>query len=447
MIKFIFIVFQIIFVILNFIFPTEVLAYISFFNYILFILYSYKNYFIELNISFLLLFITSLQIFGCLIVEINIIYLQELKKYSFFKGSLPELILIYIVFFYCLFYFLEKDIIKKNILKIDNCKNSLKILEYLVLFLIILYNIYFLQKTMITPYYELNVDRFNYNKIIFDKIEFFFFRLHPLVIMILSYFYLNTKKLIFKLSIIINIIIVFSVLFLSGNKFGEFISLIFYIFLIFLPLFYQNIEKLKKKFKILLIIFLAVMSITYIHKKNYDPNYNFKKFYNYVIQRGAQQGQLWWGTYDKKYEGNLEEVILELKNGKDRYLYDKKINEQTGIWKIMLLNAPQHVVETKYESGSGYTCSSKASINYYFGIIGNIIFSIFLAKLFSTLYTFFYRKYDNILLVILKYFLFLKLNGRITTLAFMSDFWVLSDIKTVILLIMAYILLKYRIDN
>ncbi len=75
-----FIIFQIIFVILNFIFPTEVLAYISFFNYILFILYSYKNYFIELNISFLLLFLTSLQIFGCLIVETNIIYLQELKK-------------------------------------------------------------------------------------------------------------------------------------------------------------------------------------------------------------------------------------------------------------------------------------------------------------------------------------------------------------------------------
>ena len=380
-------------------------------------------------------------------MEIKVIYLYELKKYSFFKGSFPELILIYIIFFYSLFYFLKKDIIKKNILKLTKCDKNLKLLEYIIFFIILIYNFYFLQKTLQAPYYKLNVDRFVYNKIMFTKIEFFFFRLHPLVIMILSYFYLNIRRLIIKLCVVLNIIIIFLILFLSGNKFGEFISLVFYVFLILLPLFYKNIKKLKKMFKILLTMLSVIILLTYTHKKMYDSNYNFNKFYNYVIQRGAQQGQLWWGTYDKKYEGSVKEVILELKNGQAKYLYNKQINEQTGIWKIMLLNAPQQIVEDKYESGSRYSCSSKASINYYFGLIGNIIFSILSARLFSFLYTFFYMKYNNILLEILKYFLFLKLYGRLMVLTFMSDFWILSDIKTIMLLIMAYTLLKYKKFN
>lgn len=439
-----FTIFQIIFVILNIIFPTEVLAYISLVNYLLFILYNYRKYFLEFNIGSLLLFLTSLQIFGCFIVETSIIYLPELKKYSFFKGSLPELILIYIIFFYSLFYFLHKVIIKKDILKIRKNKINLKISEKLIIFLIFLYNIYFLYKVVKTPYYELNVDRFNYNEIVFNSLEFFFFKLNFLIVILLSNVYIRTKKVLVKIFIVINIIILILVLFLSGNKFGEYITIMFMIFLVFLPLFYKNIKNLKKIFKKLLIGFLTVIAITYMHKKMYDTNYNFNKFYNYVIQRGAQQGQLWWGTYDRKYKGNIEEVILEIVNGKAKYQYNKKINEQTGIWKIMLLNAPQQVVEAKYESGSRYSCSSKASINYYFGIIGNIIFSIILAKLFSLLYKMFYTNYNNFLLTIFKYFLFIKLNGKLMSFGFMSDFWILLDIKTLILLIVAYILLKYK---
>lgn len=435
--KIFFISIQLVYIIINMLIPSKIITILSMFNYIIFIGYNYKKNFIETIVSFLLVFLSFIQIIGCFVIEYNFIYLFELKKYSFFKGSLPELIFIYMILFQSLFYFLKRENLKKKIL--NNTIKKLKLSQVYVSFIIIFtYNFYFLQKTMRTPYYKLNLDRFNYNIIVFNKIEFFLFKLIFIIPIVLMYIYIRTK-LMNKIIVIINFMLIMLILFLSGNKFGEYINIIYYAFLIFLPKIIRHIKKLKKFLNKIALLFLLIIIITYNHKKMYSSDYNVYKFYNYTLQRLAQQGQLWWGTYDKKYEGTIEEFILEFKSNKSEYLYNKDMKEQSGIWKIMLMNAPKEVVEKKFESNSRYTASTKASLNYYFGILGNIIFGVISARMYSLLFSFFYVNCNSLFLIILKYLLYIKLYGRLTTVVFMSDFWAIFDIRTLILVILAII--------
>ena len=100
---------QIVFVVINMLVPNKMIAGLSMCNYIIFIGYNYKKNFIKFVLSSILIFFSFIQVIGCFVIEYDSIYLHELKKYSFFKGSFPELILIYLIFFYSLFYFLKRE--------------------------------------------------------------------------------------------------------------------------------------------------------------------------------------------------------------------------------------------------------------------------------------------------------------------------------------------------
>jgi hypothetical protein len=216
-----------------------------------------------------------------------------------------------------------------------------------------------------------------------------------------------------------------------GSKFGEYIAAI-YFFMIFFLFYFNKIKHVKKLLNYFLISGFLILIITFFHRNVLYHKLNV--FNQYLYQRIAQQGQLWWGTYDKKLNGNLKEALAEL-TYKSEYKYNMDIQNQNGIWKIMLLNAPKEVVETKFENFSRYTASTRASLNYYFGLLGNCIFHILVAKLIKKLFDFLLIETKNTVTTIVKILIFYKMLRMTLFFIFMSDFHIFLEINGIIALI------------
>jgi len=105
-----------------------------------------------------------------------------------------------------------------------------------------------------------------------------------------------------------------------------------------------------------------------------------------LVQRGSQQGQLWWATY-AVVDGTShpQEFQAEL----DALDADASISENVGanygIYKIMYLTAPKTTIDNKLSSGSRYTEGGYPAAYYYFGAWGVIGFSVVMALLMGTI--------------------------------------------------------------
>ena len=88
---------------LNLIFPKDViLFYLSIALFFLFIIIMCKERIEMVSLNILIIFLTFLQIVGVFIIETTKIYLNEIAQWSFFKGSLLEIIIITTFFWYFL---------------------------------------------------------------------------------------------------------------------------------------------------------------------------------------------------------------------------------------------------------------------------------------------------------------------------------------------------------
>lgn len=395
---------------------------LSIINYILYNLIIIKKKKIE-NILFLGIILTlSMQVVGVYIIENEVIYLYELSKWSYFKNSLPELVLINLIFEFVLlknkknkdFFYREKYLFS----------NKIEIICYI-------YILYFFFKVIKMPYFELNIDRFIYRKLFFNKIEYIFWQLYPIVFIILANNFINFKS---RVKNILMIGIIFLILFLSGSKFGDFLHLS-----IFFGWFYigkrENRKNLKKIVRKIGVILILILTLTYFHKKllyNYSYGYYLN---NYFKQRIAQQGQLWWGTYDKKLLGSLQEFKQEFSKKNEESF---EIKKQAGIWKIMLMNAPEDKIKKKFETGSSYTASTQATLNYYLGLGGNIVFFIFVGSGIRKIYLLFFYQVSNNYLEIIRLIAFYKINRIFYAMIGASNFNHLINFNFIIYIIILY---------
>ncbi|MBR3241470.1 MAG: hypothetical protein IKF90_02060, partial [Parasporobacterium sp.] len=166
----------------------------------------------------------------------------------------------------------------------------------------------------------------------------------------------------------------------NGNKFGPFFTLGCF----FLMVYYKRISINKKAIRrtviaisvlaILIICFAAVLSSGIMGITGVE----------YITERIAQQGQLWWKTYNIVYKTHLAEISDEL-NGMlhGSTVISDNIGADYGIYKIMYLCGMDSYIDYKLSTGSRFTEAGFAAAYYYCGIMGGFLFAAICAFFIS----------------------------------------------------------------
>lgn len=324
---------------------------------------------------FNVLFGIAAAIAGCFSCEFLDSYLPELRTYSSFAGSLPLLILNYFIFLACLYGF-DKTFGKddRSLLTEVPVRREQKWFKWIHIGVTLMIIIMFIH-VLSNPSFIHGGDRFSYSALYLKGIWGY---LHS-ASMILCIIPLLAVRFGYKKSGYLAIVLFCLYLFWTGVKFSGFYTL----FGLATIVFYDKVIALDKALvsRILigafatlgLLLGLSVFAHSFAASSDTSSEFFFK--------RTAQQSQLWWSTYSHYSPGEgIDEVSDELSG---LAFGEKPISEcqgdRYGIYKIMYLNAPTDLVDTKLASGSRYTEAAYPSIYYYFGSLGTLAFSVLAA--------------------------------------------------------------------
>lgn len=324
---------------------------------------------------FSVLFGIVAAISGCFSCEFLGGYLPELRKDVFYSGSLPLLIFNYFIFLSCLYGFdgiFGTD--DKKLLTEVPARKEWKWFKWLHASVTLMIVIMFLH-VLPNPSFIHGIDRFGYSSLYLSGIWRY---LHS-ASMILCIIPLIAVRFGYRKSGWLAILVFCLYLFWTGIKFSGFYSL----FSLAIFVYYDRIIALSRKFiyKLLVGAFVALGLLlglsVFAHSFAASSDTASEFFFN----RTAQQGQLWWSTYSSysPCEG-IDEFSDEL-NG--LAIGEKPISEcrgdKYGIYKMMYLNAPTDLVDSKLASGSRYTEAAYPSMYYYYGPVGTVAFSVLTA--------------------------------------------------------------------
>lgn len=171
-------------------------------------------------------------------------------------------------------------------------------------------------------------------------------------------------------------------IFLIGQKFGPFIQTLYFLLLTyFLPFKKSAMNKYYKKILMAIVIIgtaLLILSVRQMTIEKGSIEAGVEQFYNRLFNG---QGDVWWGVYSRHSNEGLH--LNELKDELGAFSAGKLLqqNYNFGVYKMMKLVAPNSIILYYAQRGARFTASTNASLFYYFGIPGLIVFKIILAFL------------------------------------------------------------------
>lgn len=408
------------------------IAIIIFIAFLITLLFHKRGFFIK-YLAFI--FVAIAAIFGVAVIELfPSFYMNELRVSSHFAGSLPLIAFSYWLLLEVFYVWdaTHRVEIRQNLFKKD--KRISKVADRVSFIVLILFTVLF-SRVATNPAILLGMDRFMYaSQYSVSGILAAVINITPLLLVFPILSVIHGKKSIGLLAILMYILYFLWI----GNKFGPFFTLI----CVFLLIYYKEIIKKGTAYlrKIIIIAAIAfgivvLLAIFFsVSTSSYNP-------LTYFQQRAAQQGQLWWKTYEKlDGESHPEEFSDEIKalgNGKESVT--DNIGSSNGIYKIMYFCAPRSVVDYKLSTGSRYTEAGFASMYYYFGIFGVIIFAIICGIVFSSTLNSFIKALNNTdyikALILLRLFMF---ERTFITMFTFNDFLDVISILSYIYLILMH---------
>ena len=221
------------------------------------------------------------------------------------------------------------------------------------------------------PVFLEHIDRFVFKKKYLDGIWNNLANLcHFLVPLFLVQHFRTNKR---WLMILLGFYAVF--LFWTGEKFGKYWDMFVCGCLLF-SVFSEGapVEQLRRKILLVIGGIILLFGITFAHRMVMYPN---KAFMDYFYQRMAQQGQLWWRTYDLEKNGSFR--FAELADETAVFFRTNDANEKRyrhGIYKIMRYVTPNDLFQQKVETGSVFSTSNHATYFYYFKEWGVLLLSV-----------------------------------------------------------------------
>ena len=217
-------------------------------------------------------------------------------------------------------------------------------------------------------------------------------------------FFLKFKK---KLGIIA-LVLYYIYLFWIGIKFGMYLIISYWLIIPFIK--GASKKQLKKVLITFTIIFCVLLGLVNLQGK-LIYNRTGSESAEYLVSRVSQQGQMWWGIYGQKQAPHPSEIKDELRT----FFTDKTpVDYNYGIYKMMQKIIPPRIFYNKvYNGNSRYAFSTQASLYYYYGFIGVLLWSALSAILYSWVIQSFIEdfKKGNVVFCILLTRIFLIMNS------------------------------------
>ena len=315
---------------------------------------------------------------GCFVCEYADIYLSELQVASGFTGSLPLLALAHWTFFWVLGVYDRKFGVEDELADeplqargFVNAATTCVLLCLLAIFVFVAPN----------PSFLVGADRFAYANLMpaflrkpWDWMSFLM--LFPIM---------SIKESRSKRGLLAVALYVLCAVW-TGAKFGAFFSLI----CLAVIACYDKLLKLGRSrlTKIILAVFAAIATLVIgAAFLNGFVSTSGQTSSQFLEQRLAQQGQLWWATYERAAGvPHYDQVSVEIEGALAPTGISDNVGSQYGIYGIMYLNAPASVVDAKLVSGSRYTESGFATWYYCLGIVGPLLLAVLMGFVLAFAY-------------------------------------------------------------
>ena len=312
---------------------------------------------------------------GCLMCEFGHFYLNELSCESGYVGALPLLVLAQWIMFCSILAFDTKCGVEIDLpVLVEERGRRQAVLKEIVFALSIAFfvlSLVLLFRVASSPAILMGVDRFSYASSyltgIFGRIPGWlsFLSVCPVIL---------TRSGKYRCFGVVFLAVYFLTLFLTGTKFGGYFNIVCLLFLVHLDkLFLMGRRKLQK------VVFLALGSVLILVAFAAFA-YSFTSTVSamdFLTQRSAQQGQLWWKTYDlldgAVYPEQLQTELSGAISGST--VVSGNVGSDYGIYNIMYFTAPTSRVDAVISSGVRYSEAGFATALYCLGPIGVVAFS------------------------------------------------------------------------
>lgn len=323
-------------------------------------------------------FDVTANILGVFVLESSQTYLWELDVYSFYAGSLPLLTLAQSTFLGVL-YLLDKG--DENLVTEPPMSNRWVKIALVASVCLIAAGF---ACAVSNPFFSTESDRFEYRSLgtaqqVATRIVTLCTYLTPIALM-------GYKQGNRRLGVLFLILLLITG-FCTGNKFGLFILIGNLVILGLLPrLSCIGRRRMRKTLLGAAIFLVALIGVVMVHNGFTMGYTSLQQNVDYLNMRLAQQGQLWWRTYEMTsgdaphFEDFPSEIDAWFNNNAD------PATGSYGVYKIMYLTiATKSLFYTKVFSGSAYAYSTQASLYYYFGAVGLVLISLVMALLYGVL--------------------------------------------------------------
>lgn len=402
--------------------------------------YIAPNFIIRYVMFFFMCFGNLIGVFIC---DNTVIRLSELDLVTFHTGAFPLVVVAWYISLIVLLVLDKQYPVHFNTsseFSFSLGNKHVVIHKYLLILLLGLLTILVL-RAIEHPFYLEGIDRFEYQA---KYLQGFWMKIIGWVTIMIPLALLLAWKEKNNISrIYIALYAVF--LFFTGEKFGGFWNIVVFSCIIY-SIYAERYNKVVL-YKLLTKIFLAFSCILMVLILHRSLNYNTSLVSEsqYLLQRTAQQGQLWWRTYD--LEKNQGIKIYELNDEVRTFfeLNDNNIKDYNhAIYKIMRYTTPEELFQNKINSGSRYSTSTLASIYYYFKEPGIIIYAILGAICYWLIMRgFMYAIYNKYLIEL---YIFTRLLLDYYAVMTQSEFFFIFSLKVVFFIVILtglYLIRRY----
>ncbi len=395
-------------------------------------------------------FFLTLNLMGVYVIDNFSFFLTELRVNSRDFDAFGPIVIIHFVFMFLLLLvdrsIAPRDLKPTTIVKIEYQNKN--IVELIILAFGILFQalvLFLLLNAITKPAFAYGYDRFEYAQhfisgswALANKLSNFMIPAIPLLLV-------NNKKLLGLASLASYALY----LFLIGNKFGALFNLL--VLLVPYLVIRFKLQKIKWKTLLILSFVLLVTCVAFIlilflyHKLTYG--FSIERFIEYLSQRLAQQGQIWWGVYgyckdSPMFFGEIKDEIIGFWGMDEVSVH----NMNYGIYKMMELVTPYETYVAKLLTGSRFTTSTCASIFYYTHYWGFVVLLPFAAVILSYFVNWYWKSlYSNeIIGVIVSW----TVIGRLASIYSMSEFQMFFNLKYLTVIVVAIVIDYYlRLRN
>lgn len=368
---------------------------------------------------FWIIILASLNIIGVYVCENQGVYLTELATFSSYQGSLTPLVLCYSLFFSVI------EINRLNNTNNDRHNGQIIVADLRVLKLVAIIGIaielYLLINVIKNPYFVVGVERIIYQREYLTPLSLSLKSYLPFFIPIVVMCAKQGMKNIMFLFLILMILFYF----LEGDKFGVYLFVAYILTLSYA----RDIQKEKMKLVVnsVLFLFCILIGVVYIQRVLLYDN-DIASVVEYLNQRLAQQGEVWWSVYAQEVGRGLrlnelcdEAKVLFTNVDLSRYSF-------FGQWKMMIVSSNYSPYSFyRVNVAIPYTATTTASVFYYFKWLGLIVFYVLSALIYGFIIKNAILSFKNYR--ILESMIYVKLISIFNSLLTASDIYYLLSFK------------------